>query len=100
MHKFAKQSIVLFLAVAFVVVAVAPPVIGAENKLDEEPGAGKMMADMFFLRPVGVLATAVGSLFFLVSLPFSASGGNTEAVGEKLVKEPARYTFQRPLGDF
>lgn len=100
MHKFAKQSIVLFLAVAMITVVMVPPAIGAENKLAEEPGAGKMMADMFFLRPVGVLATAVGAVFFVVSMPFSALGGNTEAVGEKLVREPALYTFQRPLGEF
>jgi hypothetical protein len=55
---------------------------------------------MIVVRPIGAVATAVGSVFWLISLPFSASGDNVDTATEKLVKEPAKYTFDRPLGEF
>ena len=47
-----------------------------------------------------LLAIALGSLVFIVSVPFSALGGNTQEAFEEMVKKPARYTFKRQLGDF
>ena len=60
----------------------------------------KMAADLVFLRPAGILALTLGSLAFVVSVPFSALGGNTKEAYEEMVKKPALYTFKRPLGDF
>jgi hypothetical protein len=34
-----------------------------------------------------------------VSLPFSAMGGNTKTAFNKMVADPAAFTFKRPLGD-
>jgi len=45
-------------------------------------------------------ATQHLSVFWLIGLPFSAAGGNVDAATEKLIKEPAKYTFDRPLGEF
>jgi hypothetical protein len=59
-----------------------------------------MLYDTLVLRPVGIVATVVGSVFWLISLPFSAAGDNVDTATEKLVKDPAAYTFKRPLGEF
>jgi len=37
---------------------------------------------------------------YVVSLPFSLLGQNPGEAGAALVKEPAAYTFTRPLGEF
>jgi hypothetical protein len=66
----------------------------------QEPGGGAMIYDMVVVRPIGLAATVIGSAFWLVSLPFSASGDNFDTATKKLVKEPAAYTFKRPLGEF
>ena len=66
----------------------------------KEPGGGAMMYDTIVVRPVGIVATAVGSVFWLISLPFSALGDNVDTATQKLVKEPAAYTFKRPIGEF
>jgi len=70
---------------------------------DQEPGdtmtAGGMVADFVLLRPMGIAATALGTAFFIASLPFSCFGGNAKAAFEKLVAEPARFAFKRPLGE-
>lgn len=57
-----------------------------------------MAADIIFIRPLGLVGTAVGSIFYVASLPFTLLGGNAGEAGIKLVVEPAAYTFDRPLG--
>ncbi|WP_455234309.1 hypothetical protein [Thiogranum longum] len=64
-----------------------------------EPTGGEMLADAVMVRPFMLVGTVVTTAAFIVSLPFSALGGNTGAAAEKLVKEPAAYTFLRPLGE-
>jgi hypothetical protein len=58
-----------------------------------------MILDFILLRPLGTAATVLGAVFFTASLPFSTIGGNTKAAFQKLVIEPAKFTFKRPLGE-
>ena len=46
----------------------------------------------------GLVATVLGTATFLVSLPFSAAGGNVGEAAEHLVMKPAKATFVRCLG--
>ncbi len=64
------------------------------------PSAAAMFVDGVLVRPLGIVATALGSVTWLVTLPFSALGGNVGEAGKSLVKDPARFTFARPLGEF
>ena len=97
MHTFLKQSIRIFLAFALVA-ATLGPVYASDAKSTVEPGAASMAFDLVVARPVGIAATAVGTALFIVSLPFSLLGGNSDVAYEKLIKDPARHAFQRPLG--
>ena len=72
---------------------------GETYDFNQKPGGGDMLLDMVFMRPLMLVGTAVGAVSFVVTLPFSALGGNVGEAGETLVMEPARYTFVRPLGD-
>ena len=85
---------------AFVVSIGGSAGLAQDSSKESERSAEKMAVDVLLLRPVGILATAGGVLIFVISVPFSALGGNTKESYEELVKEPARYTFKRPLGDF
>lgn len=69
-----------------------------EDELKRSPEV--MTVDLILVRPLGLVTTICGSVFFLVSSPFSAMGGNTREAWDSLVAEPAKYTFQRPLGHF
>jgi uncharacterized membrane protein (DUF485 family) len=64
------------------------------------PTAGTMLADTVLVRVPMMAATAVGVVTFVVTLPFSALGGNVQQAGQILVVDPAEYTFVRPLGVF
>jgi hypothetical protein len=84
-------------------VLMAPPV---------HAGARDVFAtgfDVVFLRPLGVVRTAVGAILFfpfaLVTLPagpakdFDSRMDSAREGFDLFVATPARYTFVRPLGD-
>ena len=99
MLKPAKKALVVLLVSIFIVSFMPVSSVFASN-IDEpfEGTAGAMAFDLILMRPIGLAASIVGTAIFIVSLPFSALGGNEEAAAEKLVKEPLFFTFQRPLG--
>jgi len=69
-----------------------------ENRYATEPDGAAMLADLVAVRPMMVVATAVGAVGWVLALPFTALGGNVEEAGKTMVVEPAKYTFLRPLG--
>lgn len=70
-----------------------------EEKYNER-SAGAMAVDALAVRPLGFVATVLGTGLFVVSLPFSALGGNVDEAAQNLVVNPARFTFVRPLGEY
>ena len=65
----------------------------------ERPTGGAMLADAVFMRVPMTLVTIAGAAVFVVTLPFSALGGNVGEAGTMLVKEPFEYAWVRPLGE-
>ena len=74
----------------------APPVANAQP----DPDPAEVAADALVVRPVGVAATVVGAAIYVVALPFAAIAGDIHTPARSLVGAPARFTFQRRLGDF
>ncbi len=68
------------------------------NSKDPDPMV--MAIDGLLVRPVSLVATMLGSVFYVVTWPFSAAGGNSGQAWDQMVKAPARATFDRPLGVF
>ena len=64
----------------------------------EAPPAYAMVGDLVIARPLLIAGTAIGAVLFVVSLPFSALGGNVEEAAQALVVEPGREAFVRCLG--
>lgn len=60
----------------------------------------EVAADALVVRPVGFAATVVGAAIFVVALPFAAISGDVHNTGKALVGAPAKFTFQRRLGEF
>ena len=84
------------LLTALVVAMVSAPVwaVGSEDNTDDFAMAG----DLLVARPLGVVWTVAGSALFVVSLPFTALGGNVKQAADTLVIGPAKETFVRCLG--
>lgn len=64
----------------------------------QTPKAYAMLGDLIIARPLLIGATAIGVVAFVVSLPFTALGGNVAEAGEALVLEPGKEAFVRCLG--
>lgn len=64
----------------------------------EAPKAYAMVGDALIARPLLIAATILGAGVFIVTLPFSAAGGNIGEAGQALVVEPGREAFVRCLG--
>ena len=94
-----RKLLAIFTVVAVAVTFTALPALAAAGDAAiDEASVDAMILDLVFLRPAGLVATIGGSIAFVLSLPFSALGGNVGEAAEKLVVDPARYTFVRPLG--
>jgi len=94
-----RKLLAILTVVAVAVTFTAPPALAAAGEAAiDEASADAMIFDLVFLRPAGLVATIGGSVAFVLSLPFSALGGNVGEAADKLVVDPARYTFVRPLG--
>jgi hypothetical protein len=100
MTKIVKKSLVLVVAASLLLIPFGSAALAAEYFEEQPASGGAMVFDFCVVRPVGIIATAVGAVFYVVSWPFAALGDNVDAAGQKLVKEPAAYTFKRPLGEF
>jgi len=102
------KSALIFIFMVFLLMPVFVSASGSANvhvslhgiALAESGSAEAMVADVVIARPVGLLATIMGSAVYVVALPFSLLGGNEEQAREKLIKEPGNFTFKRPLGEF
>lgn len=69
------------------------------DSLDNSASAGAMAFDLIVVRPISLVATVLGSGLFILSLPLVLIQRDAPvAAANKLVVEPARYTFDRPLG--
>lgn len=67
--------------------------------VDDRPSSGAMVFDLIIVRPLGLVSTVAGAGLFVVSLPFTALQGGIGDAAQKLVGDPAHFTFVRPLGE-
>lgn len=59
-----------------------------------------MLVDAVVVRPLGLVATLLGTALTVVALPFTIPSGSVESSAREWIVRPADYTFKRPLGDF
>jgi hypothetical protein len=104
MYKQSKMRAIMALALLLNVSISIPQqtaaAAGMYHPQESERSPGAMAVDAIAVRPLGIVATALGTGLFVVSLPFSALGGNTGEAWDTLVVTPARFTFVRPLGEY
>ncbi|MBA56994.1 MAG: hypothetical protein CMK89_21300 [Pseudomonadales bacterium] len=87
----------VMVALSMALFAAAPAVSQAQTVTDRPSGL-EMTGDVLLVRPLTLVATVIGTGLFVVSLPFSALGGNVGEAGNTLVVTPFKSTFLRCLG--
>src|SRR5215470_4581385 len=86
--------VILFLWATSLVHAADDPYAGRTADVSAEA----VIVDGLLLRPGGLVATVVGTVVFVVTLPFSIPTKSVDKAAQKLVVDPWKYTFVRPLG--
>lgn len=71
----------------------------AMNMEGEKPSSTAIMFDLLLTRPLGLVATAVGTTVFIVGLPFTIPTGSVGLAAERLIADPLKFTFRRPVGE-
>lgn len=81
--------------------AVAITLLSASSAraYDANASTEQIEADVIVVRPVSFLATVLGSVVFVVTLPFTVPCHGVQKAADALVVKPAQYTFTRELGD-
>jgi hypothetical protein len=87
-----------FQSLSMVAMLTCLPLASYAERVNEDPSAGKMMADLVIARPVGIGMFALGTVTFVATLPFSFLGGNMIEAADTLVMEPGKEAFIRCLG--
>ncbi len=103
MRTVIRNSVIAFTIFVLVIVpfsAVAQDYDQNPFEKKEEARSGAIAFDALIVRPVSLGAIVAGSLLFVIALPVTSFTGETRLTYEKLIKEPARYTFKRPMGEF
>jgi len=102
MHRLTRKLLNVFLAVLLAtsnITFVSSARAAEYDSNTEQPSGGAMLADAVLMRVPMTAVTLVGTAVFVVTLPFSALGGNVGEAGTRLVKEPFEYAWLRPLGE-
>ena len=94
-----QSGVALLVAVCFL--CATSLVHAAEDSYmvrNDDVSAEAIIADGLLLRPGGIVATVLGTVVFVVTLPFSIPTRSVDKAAQKLIVDPAKYTFVRPLG--
>lgn len=91
-----KKLMLFLLAFSFTSASLADEMRDEDSR--QVPSAEAMIVDGLVYRPLSLAGTIVGTGLFILTLPFSAIGGNADEAGQRLVVEPANSTFDRCLG--
>ncbi|MEO7387756.1 MAG: hypothetical protein ABIX37_12520, partial [Gammaproteobacteria bacterium] len=98
MSRHAQSRHAMLGTVATVLLVTSPLAMASEVRYDD-PSYSSMAVDALVARPLGLGATIVGTALWIVTLPFSALGGNVGEAADRLIIDPAHFTFTRPLGE-
>ena len=103
MKAFRTSAVVLALTSGLLALSAQAEVVQQNVSGDplytvEAPKGFAMVGDLVVARPLLIGATLVGTAAFIVSLPFTALGGNVGEAAQSLVVEPGKEAFVRCLG--
>lgn len=98
----ARRALILLLVVGIVLPHVALAQPKPEAAAEPRPNPFVMGADVLFMRPLGLVAAAVGAVLFVPVALISAPQGKDglDEAFELFVTVPADAVFRRPLGEF
>lgn len=88
------------LIVITLTLALCQPVSAQQREPITGDRGSDMAVDLVLVRPLGIVATVIGTAGFIIALPFTVPSGSVEETAREWIGAPLEYTFNRPLGNF
>ncbi len=98
--RFKQKTLIVALISLFLVFVPCARVMANSSIMADEIFAEGIVLDVFICRPAGMVTSMVGTTLFVVSLPFALPARSIRTTAKKLVVNPFKWTFVRPLGQF
>ena len=95
-----KKMIIFVVVASFLVIPFGSSALAKGISVPPERNPAVMLVDGVVVRPLQFSSLVIGTFSFVITLPWSALGGNWREAYTKMMVEPARMTFKRPLGGF
>ena len=92
-----KTLSIFFLAVFLCVASVS--LASTEEQGHQGPSGEAIVFDLVLGRPLGLVTLVAGTAIFIVGLPFTLPTGSVGVAADKLIADPFRFTFIRPVGE-
>ena len=94
------KKLIAILTLAVLLTLPSAPTHAANLSSDyEETGGTAIVLDVLLARPLGIASLAIGTAIFIVALPFTIPSWTLARTADKLIAEPFRFTFLRPVGE-
>lgn len=81
-------------------IALTLPVTAQHGEPVTGDRGSDMAVDLIVVRPLGLVATVIGTAGFILALPFTLPTGTADETAKEWIGDPLEYTFDRPLGEF
>lgn len=101
--KLAGKALVVLFTLLFLTFSVYSPLLAESVETGlyqpEEISGTAMVGDFLIIRPLSLPACILGLGMFLVTTPLTVPLRQVKDAAKKLVVNPFKFTFQRPLGN-
>jgi hypothetical protein len=91
------KRMIIFLMVSLLVLSFNG-LLFAKDESTADLSVPEIVGDVLWVRPIGLLQTALGAPFFVISLPVTIPLKKVDEAKEFLITYPFYYYFKRPLG--
>jgi len=71
----------------------------AKDIISRDASVPEVVGDVLWVRPLGIMNTALGAIAFVLSLPVTLPLKKTGGAKEFLITYPYDYYFKRPIGE-
>ncbi len=93
------KKLIAILILAALVTLPSKPAYASETAENEETGGTAIVLDVLLARPLGIASLAIGTAIFFIALPYTIPSWTIGRSADKLIAEPFKFTFLRPVGN-
>ena len=93
------KNLIAVLTLAALLTLPSASTYASETDYYAETGGTAIVLDVLLARPLGIASLAIGTAVFFIALPYTIPSWTIAKSADKLIAEPFKFTFLRPVGE-